>query len=335
MTADAVDVPGAPEIPGLRLRRYRGATDLPGMLDAFHASGEADGSEQVNSLPDMENAYAHLSNCDPDRDILVFEVDSEIIGYSRRYWAELNEGGRTYESFGFLRPEWRRRGIATAVLRWNEAGLREIAAGHGEIGPKWLASGALDTAAGNVALLKNAGYQPVRYGYDMVRPTLDAIPNAPLPDGVELRPVTPDQLRRIWEADIEAFRDHWGERDESEESYERIVNSPDTDFALWQVAWDGDDVAGLVWNSIDEAANRRFRRARGWLDSVAVRRPWRRRGLARALIASSLRVLRERGMTSAGLGVDTENPSGALRLYESMGFEPIRRFTSFRKLLEV
>ncbi|MFN2484429.1 MAG: GNAT family N-acetyltransferase [Candidatus Limnocylindria bacterium] len=330
-SAETVDVRGAPPVPGLRFRHYRGPEDLPGMLEAFHAANEADGSDEVQTLAGMENTYAHLTNSDPDRDILVFEVDGRIAGYSRRYWAELNDGGRSYECFGFLRPEWRRRGIGTAVLRWNEAGLREIAVSHGDIGAKWLSSGALDTAAGTVALLRNAGYEPVRYGYDMVRPTLDDIPDAPLPDGLELRPVSPEQLRRIWQADVEAFRDHWGEHDESEESYEHIVNSPATDLSLWQVVWDGDEVAGLVWNSIDAAGNLRFGRSRGWLDSVAVRRPWRRRGLARALIAASLRVLRDRGMTSAGLGVDTENPSGALRLYESLGFKPVRRFTSFRK----
>ncbi len=65
-----------------------------------------------------------------------------------------------------------------------------------------------------------------------------------------------------------------------------------------------------------------------------MRRPWRQRGLARALIARSFRVLKDLGMTEAALGVDTENPNGALRLYQSMGFREVKRHTTFRKPLE-
>lgn len=332
-TTDRVDLPGAPSIPGLRFRRYRGAEDLPGMLDALHAANEADGNDDRETLEEMTHAYAHLSNSDPARDVLIFEVDSSTIGYSRRYWSELTEGGRSYESFCFLRPEWRRRGIASAVLPYNEAGLREIAAGHPGIEPKWLSSGALDTATGNLALLQKADYQAVRYGYEMNRSTLDDIPSAPMPPGIEVRPVERGHYRQIWEANTEAFLDEWGEHDDSDAAFERYMGSPSADPTLWRVAWDGGEVAGMVIASIDIEGNRQLGRARGWLDSVGVRRPWRRRGLARALMAQSLLALRERGMTSAGLGVDTENPSGALLLYESLGFEPVKRFTSFRKPL--
>ena len=103
---------------------------------------------------------------------------------------------------------------------------------------------------------------------------------------------------------------------------------------MWQVAWDGDQVAGLVLNTIYQHENEAEGVKVGWLDSVATRRPWRKRGLAGALIARSLAVLRERGMETAGLGVDAENPNGALRLYESFGFRPIRRYVFFRKPFE-
>jgi mycothiol synthase len=65
-----------------------------------------------------------------------------------------------------------------------------------------------------------------------------------------------------------------------------------------------------------------------------VRRPWRRRGLARALIARSLQVLKDQGMTEACLGVDAQNPNGARHLYESMGFCSVKEFVTYRKLME-
>jgi ribosomal protein S18 acetylase RimI-like enzyme len=70
---------------------------------------------------------------------------------------------------------------------------------------------------------------------------------------------------------------------------------------------------------------------RGWLGRVSVRRPWRRRGLASALIVAALTGLRDAGMRDAMLGVDSENPSGALHLYESLGFVTVEHATTYRK----
>lgn len=90
----------------------------------------------------------------------------------------------------------------------------------------------------------------------------------------------------------------------------------------------------MVRNYIDERENEEYGRKRGYTENISVRRPWRRRGLARALIAESFLFLRDLGMEEAALGVDAENLSGALRLYESMGFEQVKRWTDYRKNLE-
>jgi mycothiol synthase len=106
-----------------------------------------------------------------------------------------------------------------------------------------------------------------------------------------------------------------------------------TDTSLWRIAWDGDKVAGQVRSYISAEENARFGRLRGYTEHISVRRPWRRRGLARALIAASFPLLRARGMTEAALGVDTENTSGALHVYESCGFRPVSRSATYRKPL--
>jgi len=105
------------------------------------------------------------------------------------------------------------------------------------------------------------------------------------------------------------------------------------DTSLWRVAWDGDEVAGQVRSYISTEENERHGRLRGYTEHISVRRPWRRRGLARALIAASFPLLRARGMTEAALGVDTENTSGALRIYEGCGFRPVTRSATYRKPL--
>jgi ribosomal protein S18 acetylase RimI-like enzyme len=329
----AIELEAAPDIPGLRVRHFAGSADYPGMHAVNQAAELADGTEYMTSLEQFRNAYEHLLNCDPYRDVTIVEVDGRMVAYSRVFWSELNEGGRAYTCFGFVEPGWRRRGIATALLPRNEALLRTIAAEH-HVAPKWLESESAETNVGNVALLERAGYTAVRWDYDMVRPTLDEIPDVPLPEGMEVRPVTRDQYRSIWDAMSEAFRDHWGQHDESEEAWKRFRDEPaNADPSLWRVAWDGDQVAGLVLTTIPTEANEHFGRRRGYVESVAVRRPWRRRGLARALLADGLRAMRDAGLTSANLGVDTENPMGALRLYESLAFAPDKRYASYRKPL--
>jgi ribosomal protein S18 acetylase RimI-like enzyme len=91
----------------------------------------------------------------------------------------------------------------------------------------------------------------------------------------------------------------------------------------------------MVLNYIDAAENLAFQRKRGYTENIAVRRAWRRRGIARALIATSLRILKERGMEEAALGVDTQNPSGALQLYESLGYRIVKQYLTYRKKMKV
>lgn len=168
----------------------------------------------------------------------------------------------------------------------------------------------------------------------MVRPTLDDLPQFPLPEGVEVRPVLPEHYRAIWEASNEAFQDHWGFFPPTEADYQEWLNDknlfqPD----LWQIAWDVEtnQIAGQVRTFIAHALNEKYGRKRGYTEFISVRRPWRKRGLARALIALSLQTQKAHGMTESMLGVDSENLSGATRIYEACGFRVVKRNAIYRK----
>ena len=175
----------------------------------------------------------------------------------------------------------------------------------------------------------------MRWFFDMERPIGDDLPPVPpMPAGLEVRPVGADDGWAIWEADHDAFQDHWGGFDASEASFRRWTESPEFDPALFIVAYDGDEIAGAVLNVIYPEENELLGLKRAWLDSVFTRRAWRRRGLARALIVRSLHLLRERGMERGALGVDADNPSGALGLYESAGFAVTERMTAWRRPME-
>jgi mycothiol synthase len=221
------------------------------------------------------------------------------------------------------------------LISRNADRLHALAASHETDRPKVLGMGTPETNAGGQALARQFGYAPVRWFTDMERSLGESLPEVPaMPDGLEVRPMSPEHARQVWEADHDAFRDHWGGWDMSDASFRRWVESPEFQPDLAVVAWDGDEIAGAVLNVIYAEENETLGIRRGWLDSVFTRRAWRRRGLARALIVRSLHVLRDRGMTAAALGVDADNPSGAFGLYEAAGFAPTERFISWRKPME-
>lgn len=308
-------------------RAYAGSGDLPGMVDVINAVRRHDGVDDVASVDAMAQQYEHLQRCDPATDILVVERAGTIVGYARTVWEDVVEGYRNYWVVVEAHPDDRQ--IEETLYDWVEGRAREIAARH-STADKRLGTWA-DEATPKARLLRSRGYAIRRYGATLVRPDLDQIPDLRLPDGVEVRPVEDSHLRAIWEADVEAFRDHRGYVEQTETDWEAWLDSPHWDPGLWQVAWAGDRVVGQVRSYIDRAENETFGRLRGWTEDISTGLEWRRQGIAGSLICSSLHLLRARGMLEAALGVDTENPNGALRLYESLGFVRTRLFGEYER----
>jgi GNAT superfamily N-acetyltransferase len=290
------------------------------MVRVLNARAVADDDPYTESVEGLTAEYANPTNFDPLRDALIAEVEGEIVAYGEVRWEDQNDGTRAYQVWGAVDPAWRRRGIGRAMLHWNLDRARQIAAGHETTRERWFGSWDEDANVGAAALLRSEGFRSYRRFHLMVRPNLDDIEEPPLPDGLEVRPVTEADWWAIYQADNEAFRDHFGGVDPSEAGYRRWVDYPLFEPSLFAVAWDGNEVAGAVLGMIDPAENERHGYARGWLGSVFVRRPWRRRGLAAALMGRCMVLLRDRGITSAQLGVDRENPNQALHLYEHAGF---------------
>ena len=318
----SLELPGLPDIPGLRARRYRGEADLPGIVEVITAAHRADGVDFFPTLDDMTNELAHPVNEDPPRDLLVVELDGRIVAYARAIWS-IRDDEYTYQSGGEVDPSVRRRGIGRALLRAEQDRLRTISAGHPDDLPKRFQAWIFGGQVGSAALLRSDGYETIRYFSEMARPLDAPIPSLGLPAGLEIRPVDPADHRRIFTAESEAFRDHWGYREWTDNDMERTFASEDLDTSLWRVAWDGDDVAGVVLTSIPRAENEELGELRAWFDRISVGRRWRRRGVARAIIASAMEGLRERGFQTALLGVDAANPTGALQLYEGLGFRVV------------
>ena len=326
----------AADLRNVVLRPYAGEVELPEIVRIQNADVASEDIRERVSIAELEPVYRHASEkFDASRDVVIAEIDGRPVGFVQVDWVDTTDGLREFRSAGFVDPPWRRRGIGTRLLRAGWELIAERAAEHPTDRPTFAGMWADDKQAGRIALAREHGYEPVRWFFTMERPLRSPLPDVPpLPEGLELRPVGPDDARAIWDTDHEAFRDHWGGHDDSDANFRRWVESPELQPKNFLVAWDGDEIAGAVLNVIYHEENAELGIRRGWLDSVYTRRPWRGRGLARALIMRSLRLLAERGMDTAALGVDADNPSGALRLYESCGFEVAERGTAWRRPLD-
>jgi mycothiol synthase len=316
----------APDVDGLRFRRPRGDdAEYAAIAGVIGAASIADDFPWVPSGPSVKSIWEEddRDEFEPARDAVIVEVEGRMVAVGGTY--RVIRGARAvYQLWGHVDPAWRGRGIGTRLLREGMRNADERASRHGDArqgGRPIVRSVVAGTEVAGRELLSAAGLVPVRWSFHMRRPTLDDIPDAPLPKGLELRPVEPHLHRAILAADNEAFRDHWEPRDFTESSFKALFEREELRTDLWVVAWDGDEVAGSVQSWITPDENERLGVRRGWLDSISVRRPWRRRGLARAMTAEALRRLKAAGMEEAMLGVDADNPTGALGLYEGLGFE--------------
>ena len=331
---ERIIVSDPPTIPGLTFRPFRGTADYPEMLAVIEASKAVDKEEWVTSLEDIERDYRYLRNCDPATDMIFAEIDGKVVGYGRTWWEDERKGDRVFSLFTNHDPDWRGVGIRRTVLRWLETRARAISDEHPTERVEWLQSWASEYEHDAVRLLQLEKYEIVRWEYEMVRNLAEDILPASLPEGIEIRPVADADGERIFAAAYEAFADHWGEADWfSEKNLARWREAPTYNPSLWKVAWDGDEIVGMVLNYVDERENETYARRRGYTETICVRKAWRGRGIAKALITASMKMHKANGMAETAHGVDTQNPTGALQLYEGLGYRSRRTFCTFRKPL--
>lgn len=309
---------------GVELRGWR-RTDLRAMAGLINARVDAEGGEDEHVTEDVLAAvYEHLVGCDPDRDITV-AVDDQgaIVGYARVATEDLVDGSRTYA----LAFEGR-DGVAAPMFAWARSHAEQLAATDAHPHRRMDAWAADGTERQRV-IVASGDFAATSWSAIMVRPGLDAIPEVRLPDGVTIRPVEPDHLRPIWQADVEAFRDHNNEPErDNDAEWARFCHEASA-VGLWQIAWDADGVAGQVRTHVTPGEAERRGRRRAWTENISTRRDRRGQGIASALIAASLHQLAELGYEEAALGVDLHNPTGALGVYERLGYQVVQRVSSY------
>jgi len=321
----------APEIPGLRFRGFRGTADYSAMAEIINSANRADGQEEVVKAEDIAINYEHIQRSDPDKDMIFIEIHSQPVGYGRCMWDMEENGAYRYSMFVHLASEGRSKGIGRPVMEYLLQRAAVIAQEHPDSAVKYFQTFSLSNRSGWNDMLEDLGFRKVRFGYGMRRPCSLPVEVTPLPAGLEVRPVEDEHMRQIFDAEAEAFRDHWGYVAPTEKDYQRWLAEPIHDPRLWKVAWDGSQVVGMVRNFINHEENKTFERQRGYTEEISVRRPWRRQGVAQALLTMSIQMFIDMGMDETYLGVDAENPNGALQLYTKVGYQQDRLMLTYRK----
>jgi ribosomal protein S18 acetylase RimI-like enzyme len=206
-----------------------------------------------------------------------------------------------------------------ALMDWAEAHA-------GEAGTR-LFAGAWSSNEAVLRQLAQRGFAPVRHSLRMEIDLTEATADPAWPDGVEVRTFREGDERTFYDVHRETFEDSWEPMEETFEEWTHwLLRPPAFVPELWFLALAGGEPAGIAVCHPHAAVE-----GLGWVRLLGVRRPWRRRGLGRALLLHAFHELRRRGLSGAGLGVDASSDTGANRLYESAGMRVAGRFEIYEK----
>lgn len=293
-------------------------------------------THSVLGLEEKENSEAILRewkspDFDPATDIrLVFAPNNELAGYVE-VWATFKPAVHP-RIWGRVDPDYEGLGIGSWMLRWAEEHvlslLPTLPAGV-RFAPR---TGVPRPAERSKKLFEDFGYQYVRSFYRMMIELNAPVPKPVFPKGITLRTFNPaTDLEAVYRADQDAFRDHFGFVEEPyEEGLMRFKHhwiNEEVDPSLLFLAMDGEEIAGINLCLPQSATEPDM----GWVGTLGVLRPWRKQGVGLALLRHSFNEFYRRGKCKVGLGVDAQNLTGALRLYENAGMHVHRVFDQYEK----
>ncbi|NUQ38331.1 MAG: GNAT family N-acetyltransferase [Caldilineales bacterium] len=231
-----------------------------------------------------------------------------------------------------IHPDHRLPELTDFVLRWSEARARQILAERNDGRPRLLRGSAMRHDHYRIDLFQSHGFTPIRYFFTMRRDLAHAVAPVVLPAGLSMHPWSPEVDERTFAAFNDSFRDHWGFEPVKKEIWDlffvgRSSFRPDLSFVVMA----GEAVVGFSINFHSPEENARKGIDEGWIGDLGVVRAWRRQGVATALLNRSMQAFQAAGIAHAALGVDSENPTGALSVYENVGFAVIEQSMALGK----
>jgi mycothiol synthase len=242
-----------------------------------------------------------LTRTDLENDTWLYEEDGKPVAVS---WFELH--GDLGLFIGIVAQGAKGRGLGTRIVEAGEARARERGAAR-------VHTFSLEEDAAAPEIFERHGYAQVRRFYEMAI-ELDAPPTVTaLPTEFVLEGFRTEDARAFYETLDSAFQDHWEHHSIPFEGWwEEKQSSHGFDPTLWFLVREGGAVAAVIRNEPE-------RNGGGYVAALGVARPWRGKGLARALLMRTFAEFYARGVPRVTLGVDAQSPTGATKLYESVG----------------
>ena len=329
-----VTAPSTLEVPVSDGYEWRPATpkDIDAIADCARASSLIDHPNYIIPRDEIEEEFEH-SWVDATLDSMVaVTAEGRIDAWG---FVTLSPGQESLVRsilFGGVRPESRGRGLGRRLVAWQEGrGMQQLASSD-KIMPGWLMAYAETRAPSAISTLERAGFEVRRYYLELRRDLSQPIPERPLAEGLTLTTWKPDLDEAVRDARNDSFRDHWGSQPTNEEQWHSYATSEHTRRDLSVVALSANgDVAGFVLTSVTEEDWPGQGFSSGYIGLVGVRRAWRGKGIAPSLLSSAMDLMRDAGLEKAVLDVDAENPTGALGLYEAVGFVESNRSVNLLK----
>ncbi len=262
---------------------------------------------------------------DLEHDAWLIELDGHLAGVAHL----VDRKGGRFVGDGYVHPELTGRGVGNTILKLLEGRALELRADWPDGERVVLEAAHLVGDERAPRLFSVRGFAPVRSFFRMVADVTEPPPAPIWPEGIELRALDVERDGpAVHAAHEEAFVDEWGHVARPYGAWtERVFGVPRFDPSLVVAAWDGDELAGVALNYPKRMGDW------GWVGILAVRPRWRRHGLGLALLHESFRRFRATGETTAALGVDVENPTGATRLYERAGMQVLWQADVWQKEL--
>jgi mycothiol synthase len=312
------------------IRPYADESDLEAIAHLINTCEAVDRLDQGTSISELKQEFNEPS-LDKARDIRLWEdANGKLIGFAQLW---ISEPGKVTDGWLWFRvhPDARRGDVEAAAIAWGKVRMREVSVMRGSAVK--LRSWARAEDGDRISLLTSSGFKADRYFFRMARELSEPIPEPQFPEGFWMRQFPGEQDAEAWvEMFNQSFIDHWNHHDLTIEKFKYDLAKPDyrNDLNLIAVADDGTFVAFCYCQISAEKCDRTGRNE-GWIASLGTRRGFRKIGLGRAMLLAGLHRLKAAGVETAILGVDAENQSGAMRLYESVGFHNIRNSISYVK----
>jgi mycothiol synthase len=317
----------------LTKRAYIGEGDLNAIACLLNACDAVDKLEQGTTVAELQTEFSTPS-IDTQRDLQLWENgDGELIGFGFLWITEPSDSIDGFLSF-YVHPNHRQINLESEIIAWGEQRMGEVQQ-EKQI-PVRFGLSARDSQCERIKLIESHGFKSNRYFFTMERNLQEAIPQPQLPAGFSIRHVNGKADAEAWvEMFNNSFIDHWNHHDLTIENLIHFFNEPSyrPELDLIAIAADGTFAATCECHIFPED-NARTGRSEGWIGTLGVIRSCRKMGLGKSLLLSGLHKLKSAGMNTARLGVDADNPNGALRLYESVGFYKVYTRIVYMKVIE-